>query len=137
MLVLLGVFATLAVITFVSWLIESIVEHLLGIWLDTFFGDKWKRYTPLVMMMITGALGVVFAFVYQFDLIYLLNLFMTLAVEEMTKALGTDVVVLPVVIGITKIGIVITGLAIGRGSSFLHGLIKKFFKKPIDTSDPE
>ncbi|MCJ7623956.1 MAG: hypothetical protein MUO76_10670 [Anaerolineaceae bacterium] len=52
-----------------------------------------------------------------------------LEVTMISQELG-QVALLPVIIPITIFGKVITGLAIGRGSTYLHDLIGKWFKNP-------
>ena len=132
MLILLGIFAALAVITALSWLIETLVEKFIGAPLDIFF-PQWKKYKPLLMYVPVG-LGIGAAFIYQFDIVYLLGLFMELILTSISEELG-KAVTLPVAIPITVMGKIITGFAIGAGSNYLHEYIGRHFKKPVDPNE--
>jgi len=103
----------LAVITAIAFLIETLVEAIVGPLFDhvsALTKFKWA------LMYIAIAAGVVAAFVYQFDLPSILGDFL----YPYTNAK----------IPITPFGIVLTGLAIGKGSNYLHGFVQRFFVKP-------
>ena len=73
--------------------------------------DKIPKFKPYkwLLMYVAIAVSIPVSFYYQFDLIALLGGF-----------LGK---VMPV----SWVGIVLSGLAIGRGSNFLHQFVSKFF----------
>jgi len=105
----MSVLAILGVVFLLAFLVEALVEYLFG---------QLCEHTPVLkpyqwaLIYVSAAVGVVGAFVYQFDLLSLLGVF-----------LGAD-------IPITPFGILLTGLSIGRGASFLHDAVQKFFVKP-------
>jgi len=101
------------VMIFVAFLIETLVEAALG----TLF-EKVPKLAPFkwCLMYVAIAAGVFAAFLYKFDLVYMLATF-----------LGAEG------IQVTVFGIVITGLGIGKGSNYLHDIFKKFFVKPDST----
>jgi len=103
-----------AVMIFLAYLIETLVEALLG----PIF-EKVPKLSPWkwALMYIAIAAGVYAAFLYKFDVVYMLASF--LGVENLQ---------------ITVFGIVITGLGVGKGSNYLHDLFKKFFVKPTDVT---
>jgi hypothetical protein len=102
------VLSILAVIVLLAFLVESLVEYLFGTLADHIAAIK--PYSWLTMY-VAAAVGVLGAFVYQFDLLALLGSF-----------LGTP-------IALSTFGIILTGLAIGRGANYLHDLIKRYFVK--------
>src|SRR5574343_895877 len=98
----------LAVILALAFLVETLVEAVFG----PLF-DKIPALTPhkWALMYIALAVGVGGAFIYQFDLLAILSKFV-----EMPE---------PLKVG--PFGMVITGLAIGKGSNYIHQFISKFF----------
>jgi hypothetical protein len=111
----MSVLGILAVIFLLSFLVEALVEYIFG---------KLFDHVPALMpyrwclMYVALAVGVAGAFIYQFDVISLLSIW-----------LETPIMVHP-------FGIALTGLGIGRGSNFLHDLIKKFFQQdPLVTNN--
>lgn len=105
----LSVIGVLAIIFLLAFLVESLVEYL--------FGALFEHVPALVpfkwcLMYIALGVGIIGAFVYKFDLIYLIGQFVGNAVS------------------ITTFGIVLTGAAIGRGAGYLHDLVKRYFVKP-------
>lgn len=100
--------AILVIIFFMAFLVESLVEYL--------FGQPFE-HIPIVakykwlLMYIAAVVGVLGAFMYGLDLLFLLGDYVG--------------IVMPV----TWFGILLTGLAIGRGSNFIHDLVGKFFVK--------
>jgi len=105
----LSVLSLLAVIFLLAFLVESLVEFAFGKIFENFpkiSKHKWA------LMYIAMAVGIIGAFVYEFDLLYLLGQF-----------LGVE-------IPMTVFGKVITGAAIGRGSNYIHDLVNKYFVKP-------
>ena len=103
------VLAILGVIFFAAFLIEALVEYL--------FGQPFEHFPALkpyqwLLMYVSAAVGVAGAFIYQFDLLSILSSY-----------LGAP-------LSVTWFGVLLTGLAIGRGSNFLHDAVAKFFVKP-------
>ena len=105
----LSVGAILLVIFLMAFLVESLVEYLFGGLFDhvpAITPHKW------VLMYVAMGVGILGAFVYQFDLIYLIGLYVKAGIAT------------------TTFGIVLTGAAIGRGANYLHDLVKRYFVKP-------
>lgn len=115
------VFALILVITLLAFLVESLTEY--------FFGKLVENIPALkpfgwLLMYIAMAIGIAGAWVYQFDLLYLLGNFL----EEMLTIQGGAPVVLNV--PLTWFGITLTGMGIGRGANFIHDAVSKYFVKP-------
>jgi len=102
----MSVLAILMVILLLAFLVESLTEFLLG---DVF--DKITVLTPFkwTLKYFAVAAGVLGAFVYKFDLPALLGQY------------------LEITIATSVFGIVLTGIAIGKGSNYLHQVISQFF----------
>jgi len=100
------IFATLGIIFAVTFLIEAFVEYFAGTPMD-----KIPKLTPYkwLLMYVAIAVSIPISFYYKFDLIALLGSFLE---KE---------------IAVSWVGIVLSGLAIGRGSNFLHQFVSKFF----------
>lgn len=103
-----NVISTLGVILLVSFLVEALVEAVLG--------EPFNHYEKLLphkwlLKYAAFAAGVGGAFVYQFDFVSLAGYYLGAAIE------------------VSPYGIVLTGLAIGRGAQFVHEVIG-WFKKP-------
>jgi len=111
----MSVLGILAIIFLLSFLVEAMVEYIFGKLFDhvpALTPHKW------LLMYVALAAGVAGAFIYQFDVISLISIW------------------LETPINIHPFGIAITGLAIGRGSNFIHDLIKKFFQQdPLVTNN--
>lgn len=95
-----------------SFLIESGTEYIVGTPMSKI--EKLKPYTWLLMYVSMGA-GVGLSFYYQLDLIALLPTWLA----ELTKESA--------VYSPTPVGYILSGLAIGRGSNYLHQVMSKFF----------
>jgi hypothetical protein len=106
---MLSVLSILAVIFLLAFLTESLVEYLFGAVIDHVPALQPYNWT---LMYVAAAVGVAGAFIYQFDLIHLLG----------------DFVEAP--IPVHWFGVLLTGLAIGRGAQYLHDLVEKYFIKP-------
>lgn len=106
---MLSVFAILGVIFLLAFLTESMVEYVFGAIVAHV--DKLKPYAWLTMYL-AMAVGIAGAFIYKFDLIYLVAQFM-----------GAPIAVHPM-------GIILTGMSIGRGANYLHDLVSRYFVKP-------
>lgn len=103
----LGMIAgTLVVITGLAFLVETLVEALFGRVMDHFPALVPYKWTLFYIAVLAGILG---AFNYQFDVLYLLFLFV--GVPSTTTLYGTA----------------ITGIAIGMGAVYIHQFISKFF----------
>ena len=111
----MSVLGILAIIFLLSFLVEAMVEYIFGKLFDhvpALAPHKW------LLMYVALAVGVAGAFIYKFDVISLLSIW------------------LETPINVHPFGITITGLAIGRGSNFIHDLIKKFFQNdPLVTNN--
>lgn len=103
----MSVLGILSVILLLSFLVEALVEYVFGGLFDNVPVLKPYKWA---LMYIALAAGVVGAFVYQFDVINLLSIWLETPID------------------IHPFGIALTGLGIGRGSNFIHDLIKKFFQ---------
>lgn len=103
------IFGILAVIFLLAFLVESLVEYLFGKVVDNI-----PALTPYKwgLMYVSAIVGVVGAFIYGFDLLYLLGQFVGAGIPS------------------TGFGVALTGLAIGRGANYLHDLVDKYFVKP-------
>jgi hypothetical protein len=104
----MSVLAILGVIGFFAFLVESLVEYLFGAIAEHV--QTVKPYQWLIMYISAGV-GLGGAFIYRFDLVYLLGSF-----------LGADIQQSP-------FGVALTGLAIGRGANYIHDIVSKFFQK--------
>jgi hypothetical protein len=103
----MSVLAVLGIILLLSFLVEALVEFLFGQFCDHIPALEPYKWLSFVFAMIAGVAG---SFIYKFDLMHLVG-----------EWLGNP-------IPIHGFGITLTGLAIGRGSNFIHDIISKFFK---------
>jgi hypothetical protein len=112
----MAILGILAVIFLMAFMVESLVEYLFG---------QAVSHLPILqpyawlLMYAAAIVGVIGAFLYGFDLLYLLG-----------NYLGVPVDAYPIMASPTWFGTLLTGLAIGRGSNYLHDLVAKFFVKP-------
>jgi hypothetical protein len=107
------VFAFLAFIIFLAAVVEGIVEY--------FFGKIVEHVPALqpynwLLIYVAAAIGVAGTFHYQLDLFSVFASFLNMTIT------------------VSAFGITLTGLAVGRGSNYLHDLVEKYFVKPA--SDP-
>ncbi len=110
-----AVLIVLGVIFLLAFLIQTLVERLAAPLFDNIGAlGKWKW----VQLYIAIGVAVAGAFLYHFDILYLVSVF-----------LGS-VVGAPPTIPITGYGITLTGIAIGQGAAYLHDVIDGYFKKP-------
>ena len=105
-LALKAVLGALVLITALAFICETIVEALFGRIIDHFPILTPYKWVTVYIAVIVGIVG---AFVYKFDILFLLGLFVESPVE------------------ITNFGITITGISIGMGASYIHQIISKFF----------
>lgn len=105
----MNIFGILGVIFLLAFLVESLVEYLVG---QVF--DQVSVLTPYkwTLMYISAFVGVLGAIVYKFDLLFLLAQFLEVSLEQ------------------SIFGTILTGLAIGRGANYLHDLVTKYFVRP-------
>ena len=99
----------LALILFLAFMVtEGIVEFFVG---KPF--EKIPKLTPYqwTLMYVSAAFGVGLAIYYKLDLIALLSSYLKMD---------------PVILS-GPVGQVLTGLSIGRGASFIHQIMDKFF----------
>lgn len=108
------VMGTLVLIFAMAFLVETLVEALFGRIVANI--PVLGPYLWLTVYLAVGV-GILGAFVYQFDLIFLLGNFVESPVEK------------------TIFGIVITGIAIGMGASYVHQFISKFFPSKEQTNN--
>jgi len=110
------ILAILAVILLVAFLVESLTEYFFGALVANVPAlTKWKW----CMMYVSALIGVMGAFVYRFDLVYLMGEFVGIPVAE------------------HPMGIILTGLSIGRGANYIHDIWIRYFKKPEPAPAPE
>ena len=100
-----------SVIVAFSFLVETIVEALFGKPINEF--SKLTKFKPYILTYLAVAIGVYGAFVYQFDLLYILS-------SQMEPSPS---------IQMTPLGITLSGISIGMGSGYLHDFLNKFFLK--------
>jgi len=119
--ILLGVFGNLSIVFAFAYLVESLVEMVWGtlekIVLSIFPGIKpyWTADLRIAIIQLTAmGAGIAGAFVFRFDILYILSLFLSTYTGQ-------------IMLTLTPFGMIITGLAIGRGSNFIHQFVGKFF----------
>ena len=98
----------LTLMAFVAWLAESSIEYFLGLPFEKI--AALNKYRP-ALPYLAAVIGIVLALFYKFDLVALLSQFIG---QEANASYP---------------GIILTGLAISRGSEFLHGIAKRYFLK--------
>ena len=89
-----------------AFLTESTTEYVFG----TLF-DKFPKLAPFkwMLMYISAGVGVFVSFHYQLDLVAF--------IKEMFGAKAM----------VTPVGIVFTGLSVGRGANYIHQLMSQYF----------
>ena len=93
-----------------AFLAESMVEYLFGILIDHIPGAEKFKW---LLQYVSAGVGVFLALYYALDLIAL--------IAEMA---GGSV-------GVTPVGQVLSGLAIGRGANYLHQFVSAYFPKKV------
>jgi len=111
---ILEVLGVLVIIYFLSLVVEALVEYIFGTPMDKL---GWTKFKWLLMYCALGV-GVGLCWIYKLDMVALIP-----------KWLGLDNLIEP-----GRVGQVLTGFIIGRGSNYTHDLIMKFFtkKNPIE-----
>jgi hypothetical protein len=107
-----SVFAILAVIFLLAFLVESLVEYFVGQLFDRLPALQPYKW---LLMYVAAAVGVGGAFLFGFDLLYLLG-----------NYLGAE---WPALASPSWYGMALTGLAISRGANYLHDLVGKYFSR--------
>ena len=102
----------IGVMLFLAFVVETLVEAVIAPIVDHVAALKPHRW---LLMYVGIGVGVFAAFLYQLDVVYVFALFAARVTE-----------VEPLV-PMTGFGIAVTGIAIGKGSNYIHQLISKFF----------
>lgn len=101
------IMGTLAVIGLLAFMVETLVEAIIGRPIE--YIPKLKPYKMLILTYVAVVVGIAGAFVYKFDILYLLGGFVESPIPK------------------TGFGIAITGISIGMGAAYFHQLVSKFF----------
>ena len=112
--------AIVALLTFVAFVNEAIVEYLAASWLKLVIKDAERR--AVVLRWTAGVIGIFFCALWGVDLM-----------SAVVSAFGFEPLHTRMAFWF---GIVMTGLMIGRGANWLHDLAKTWFwldKKPSET----
>lgn len=109
--------AILTVLVALAFLVETLIEFVFGTLFDKVPALAPYKWTLMYVAIVVGIAG---AFLYQFDLLHILSLFLS------TIASKTDPTAVPI-LPVTWYGMAITGIAVGKGSNYLHQFISKFF----------
>lgn len=96
----------LAVIFMMAFMVETLTEFLFG---DLFNNVESAKPFKWTIKYIAVMIGVAGAWVYQFDLIHLLS-------EYVGAGLPSS-----------PFGVALTGIAVGKGSNYIHQMITQFF----------
>ena len=107
---------TLSVSFALAFLSESLVEYLIGTPLDH-VGEPAKRWKWL-LMYISAAVGVGLCWYWQVDLIAVV----ANVTAKLSGLSGTW--------SISPVGVILSGLIVGRGSNYLHDFLDKHLVKP-------
>lgn len=91
-----------------AFLVESMTEYLFGILFDKFVAMKKFKWT---LQYLSAGAGVGLCFHYQLDL---------MAFMQNTASVAAPP---------TAVGLVLTGLVIGRGANFVHQFVSQYFPK--------
>ena len=118
----LGTITILIAVAFaLAFLVESLVEYLLGTPMEHVAALKPWKWS---LMYIAAVVGVALAIYWQIDLI-------AIVANGVASMTGMDLVW-----KVSIIGQILSGLVIGRGSNFLHDFLTKALKKPELTQVP-
>jgi hypothetical protein len=104
--------SVLIIIFLLAFLVESLTEYLFGKLFDQV--ERLKPWRWLLMYIAAGV-GVLGCFLYNFDILALLGgyLYVDGGYYQVQSWFG----------------MLLTGLAVGRGSNYVHDLVTKFFVK--------
>lgn len=115
---ILAILVIFGVIFLLAFLVESLVEYLFApVFNNVPALAKWK-WLQMYAALIVGVAG---AFLYGFDLLFLLGNYLAGEFNVDVPPMFTESIWL---------GKALTGIAIGRGSAYLHDLVSKYFVKP-------
>jgi hypothetical protein len=117
----LGALGLFTLATVLAFLVESFIEYLFGTPMDKI--PKLQPYKWVLMYFALGA-GAGLTFYYKLDLVAILPVWLA---ELLNKPLPNYEP--------TTVGILLSGLSVGRGSNFLHQLMSKFF--PVKPTQPD
>jgi len=98
----------IGVIFLLAFLVESLVEYLFSPFFEKLPALQPHRW---MLMYVAAGVGVGGCFFYGFDLLYLLGGYLDAEIQ------------------LSWLGMLLTGLAVGRGSNFVHDLVSRFFVK--------
>jgi hypothetical protein len=108
----------LAIAFALAFLVETLVEYIFGTPMDKV--PKLKPY-KWILMYVALVIGVLLVLFYKIDLIAL--------IQAVIKEEAPNV---------TLVGMILTGLAVGRGSNYLHQFVSKFFPNaPVPKQIPD
>ena len=110
-----SVLIVLGVLFLLAYLIETLVEFLVAPIFNNIQGLEKFKWLQRFIAVGVAVLG---AFIYQFDLLYILSQFLAQIAQAEPK------------IPLTPYGVAITGVAIGHGAAYLHDAVMKYFRKP-------
>jgi hypothetical protein len=104
----MSILPSLAVAFALAFLTESFVEYL--------FGQAFEKIPAIsaykwLLMYVAAAVGVGLALYYEIDLIAL--------IQQLSGGSG----------GLTPVGMILSGLGIGRGASWLHDFVSQYLEK--------
>lgn len=107
-------FVMLAVVFALAFLAESMVEYI--------FGEPFNHFPKLeswkwLLMYISASVGIILGFYYKLDLVYLI------------AYVAGELAGLPTTMTVTPVGMILTGLAIGRGANYVHQFISEYLPK--------
>ena len=110
-----SVLIVLGVIFLLAFLVETLVERIFAPFFDNIAGLAKFKWVQLYIAVGVALLG---AFLYRFDLLYLVAVFLGSLVNA------------PPTIQPSAYGIALTGVAIGQGAAYLHDTVSRYFRKP-------
>jgi len=110
------VIGLLLIALLLAFMVETLVEFLFA----DVFGFIYERYPFLARIQakkfIAIGISIAYALFYQLDFLYLMGVFLEIDWQPLASV---------------KIhGMIISGIAVGMGSTYLHDMIRKFFVKP-------
>jgi hypothetical protein len=101
-----------------AFFIETMVEYVFGTPIDNIPQLEKIRPYKWALRYVAAAVGVYFSFYWKIDLVSIVaNVIADIAKVQIDWAA-------------TPVGIIVSGLTIGRGSNYLHEFLSKHLKKP-------
>lgn len=107
-------FDIVLVLSLLAYLLETGVESVIGEYIDLFVKNEKARLAILKSIPVVA--GILIALFYKMDVVYLLADFVKADWLPLAQP--------------SWVGMVMTGFGIGKGSSYLHDVFKKYFIKP-------